>query len=165
MVRHTLETDGHISDEPPDAGLAQIAAGFAARAAVAAAPGSTGEGQRVTRHLATADDVWTLELPPGTLSAAGTIDPVDWGPPTGSAWRITGMSIVLGAGTSLVQVYKETNQVQNLRFQTSASGLWEPSHLYVLYGSRLVVVSTGGGVTIAPWGERIALGFLPTYLA
>jgi hypothetical protein len=161
--------DAYPDAEPggaPDAGLAAISAEFSASAGVAR-PGPAAAAELPRRGpLVKPSDVWLLDLPPGILSAAGTIDIPDWGPPTGWAWRITEVPVVLGTGTTLVQFYTQSAAgLASLIFQTSASGLWEPAHLYLRNGSRLVVVATGGGVTISPRGEMISLHFLPTYLA
>lgn len=166
--RQLLESDGHYA---PDAGLAAIAAGFEARAGAAAIGGGAEAGMPRAPHaqpLVKPSDTWLLDLPIGFLNAAGTIDEnvvgPDWGPPTGWAWRLTEVTVLFGAGTTLVAFYKNSASGR-LLFQTSQSGLWEPSRLYLSYSERLVAVATGGGVTISPSGERVSLHFLPTYLA
>lgn len=165
--RQLLESDG-----APDAGLAQIAAGFTARAggaAVTAGAGAMGHGASApgpARPPVGPDDVWLLDMPPQVSTAAGTIDPVDWGPPTGWAWRITYVPFVFGAGCTQVTFYTQSGTgAVGLLFQANSSGLWEPGHLYLRNGSRLVAVTTGGGITISPRGEAVAIAYLPTYLA
>lgn len=164
------EHDGQVAaagEGAPDAGMAAIAATFTAQAAAGvlparAAPGLPGPDMDVIGPA----DVWPLRLPPQQNSAGGTLDPVDWGPPAGSgrAWRIDEVIITLGAGTSLVQFYKEAVQAVQLRFQTSGSGIWEPSMLMLLPGERLLAITTGGGATFAIEGEQIATRVLPRYL-
>lgn len=158
--------------EPAPVGLAAIAAEFSAgagpvmAAARAGAAVDTPEAPHHAGALVSADDVWPVTLPVGSNTAAGTIDPPDWGPPTGWAWRITEVPIILGTGTSLVQIFTESAlSGRGPLIQVNASALWEPSRLILIYGERLVAVATGGGVTISPRGERIRLAFLPTYLA
>jgi hypothetical protein len=155
----------------PDAGLAAIAAGFTATAGVATArPPAAGQHADHPEHAparrgeVTPWDVWPLRLPPVSATAATNFDPVDWGPPTGRAWRLSEVIITLN-GASLVSFYKEAIQPVNLRFQTSVSGVWEPRAMYLLPGERLIAAFTGGGAIVAVEGEQIALDFLPRYLA
>lgn len=151
------------SDQPPpapDAGLAAIAAGFAAQA------GGNGHEEREpgTAPRIQPHEVWPLRLPPASIAAAGTIDPVDWGAPTGRAWHITYISVVFGAGATSATVYRESAQPVNQRFVFTATGIWEPRLLILLAQERLVVVSAGGGVTVALDGVQIDAGRLPEYL-
>lgn len=168
--RRLLESD-RVDTRAPDAGLAAISAAFGAHAGAAAAghpDHATQEGykppQPHAEPLVSPEDVWALDMPPGILNAAGTIDQPDWGPPTGYAWRLTEVTVTFLAGTTLVQFFKNA-AAGRLLFQTAAAGLWEPSRAYLLYGERLVAVATGGGVRIDPSGERISLRYLPTYMA
>lgn len=158
--------------EAEPVGLAKISAEFSAGAgpvmagACARADVNGGQPARQDGALVTPDDVWPVIFPVVATAAAGTSDVTDWGPPTGYAWRITEVPIVLGTGTSLVQVFLESALTgKGPVFQTSGSGLWEPSRLFLQYGERLVITTTGGGATLAPRGERIRLSFLPTYMA
>lgn len=162
--------------EPAPVGLAAIAAEFSAgagpvmAAARAGAAVDTPEPGHQGGPLVSSDDVWINPMPVGFLSAAGTIDEnvvgPDWGPPTGWVWRITEVPIILGAGTTLVQIFLEAgNSGKGPIFQTGVSGLWEPSRLFLQYGERMVAVSTAGGVTISPRAERIRTHFAPTYMA
>lgn len=165
MSRHEiLESDGS-----PDAGLAQIAAGFSARAAGAgvtagAEAGVQGGGAHAGPHRPGPEDIWPLRLPVGFLAAAGTLDPVDWGPPVGRVWDINAVVITFGSGTTLVQVYDEAAQPANLLFQTGASGVWHPEDPTFLPGERLVVVSTGGGVTVRIKGTQQSADYEPAHL-
>ena len=165
--RETLETDSR--GQAPDAGLAAIAAGFAARLGVppTAGPAEADPAGPVSapRHLVRPEECWPLRLMPANLTAAGTIDPVDWGPRDGRAWHITEVVITLGAGATLAQVYDEAAQPVNLLFQTTVSGLWEPRQKILLAGERLVFVFTGGGGTVRMEGVQMMAYFLPTYLA
>jgi hypothetical protein len=109
------------------------------------------------------DACWPLRLPPVSATAATNFDPVDWGPPTGRAWRIDEVTITL-SGASSVAFYKEAIQPVNLRFLTSSAGIWEPRFLMLLPGERLIAVFTGGGATVAIEGEQIGLDWLPEYM-
>lgn len=154
-----------------DAGNAAIAARFAAglgpagaSASVTAGGGSPGHGGH-GKPLVSPDDVWPLEMPPGVLAAAGTIDIPDWGPPPGWFWRLTEVTFVFGAGCTLVTLYRNSSQgLASQLFAATSSGLWEPARRYLSNGQRLVAVANGACVII-PDGERIATGFLPTYMA
>lgn len=163
MPRHDLVT---TEDGPaPDAGLAAIAAGFAASAGI----GDGGQPPPAAQAPArpgrpTAWDIWPLRLPPGVLAAAGILDPVDWGPPVGRVWEINAVVITFLAGTTLVQVYDEAAQPANLLFQTAAAGVWKPEDPTFLPGERLVIVSTGGGVVVRIKGNQIAADYEPTHL-
>ena len=164
--RETLVSDGAA----PDAGLAAIAAGFAARLGGGLAAGGTAEADPAgpvaapARHVRP-EECWPLRLMPASIAAAGTIDPVDWGPRDGRAWHITEVVITLGAGATLAAVYSEAVQPVNLLFQTTVSGLWEPRQKILLAGERLVFVFTGGGGTVRMEGVQMMAYFLPTYLA
>ncbi len=161
--RQLLETDGGGT---PDFGLAQIAAGFTAqaRAAVGAPQADTPADSGPRAGAVSPDDVWLLALPPQQNTAAGTLDPVDWGPPPGWVWRITYVPFLFGSGTTNVAFYLNSALAFPL-FEFTASATWEPGHLYLQNGERLVAVTTGGGASILVRGERIATHFLPTYLA
>lgn len=156
---------GEVRDAP-DAGMAEIQAGFEVRAEVAAGRDlehgdlEGGHGWRPTP-----EDVWLLDIPPLVQTAAGTADPVDWGPAAGSgrAWRFRSVTCTL-QGASLVSVYREAAFGQQLRFQFTQNGVWEPSFLILTGGKRLVVVAAGGGYTLAADGEQIAETALPSYL-
>lgn len=154
---------------PPDAGLAQIDAEFRARAGIASRSGQVQPPSDTERMLSLplvpADAVWPLRLDPQVLTAAGTIDPIEWRPGTGYCWHITEATISLGAGATQVQIFNEGPQTERLFFSTTASGLLEPRLKLVMPGERLIVVSTGGGCTIRIEGVTVALYFLATYLA
>jgi hypothetical protein len=157
--------------QAPDAGNAAIAARFAAGlgpakvAGSAEAGGSTEGGGGGGRGLVSPDDTWLLEMQPGVLAAAGTIDLNDWGPPPGWVWRLTEVTFVFGTGCTLISVYRNSSLGgAALLFQATSSGVWEPSRRFLANGERLVAVANGACV-ISPDGERIATGFLPTYLA
>lgn len=155
----------------PDAGNAAIAARFAAGlgpagvSASAQAGGSASGGGGGGKGLVSPDDTWLLEMPPGVLSAAGTIDQTDWGPPPGWIWRLTEVTFVFGAGCTLISLYRNSSLgAASLLFQATSSGVWEPSRRFLTNGQRLVAVANGACVII-PDGERIATGFFPTYAA
>lgn len=152
-----------------DAGTAAIAARFAAGLGPAGASASVKAGGSAqggsAKSLVSPDDTWLLEMPPGVLSAAGTLDPVDWGPPPGWVWRLTEVTFVFGSGCTLVTLYRNSSLgLASQLFQATSSGLWEPSRRFLTNGERLVAVANGACVII-PDGERIATAFIPTYLA
>ena len=167
-MRRTLEKYEQPPPEgpSPDAGLAAIGAAFTAQlgGGGGAPAGADRERESRPRDRVRPTDVWPLDLPPQSSTAATNFDPVDWGPPTGRAWRIRAVTLTL-SGASLVQVYREAIVPVQLRFQTTGSGVWEPSAHYLLPGKRLIVVFTGGGGTVAIDGEQISLSFLPVYMA
>ena len=165
MPRHDLLA----SDGAPPAGLAAIAAEFSAQAGAASLEGSAAAGVHGSEtharpHRPGPADIWPLRLPVGFLNAAGTLDPVDWGPPAGRVWDINAVVITFGSGTTLVQIYDEAAQPANLLFQTTASGVWKPEDPTFLPGERLVVVSTGGGVTVRIKGTQQAADYEPSHL-
>jgi hypothetical protein len=160
MPRHDLVDSPEVS--APDAGLAAISAGFAA--GIGTAGRRVPEAGHDRPHRPGPADIWPLRLPVGVLAAAGTLDPPDWGPPTGRVWDINAVVITFGAGTTLVQVYDEAAQPANLLFQTGASGVWHPEDPTFLHGERLVVVATGGGVTVRIKGTQQDAGYEPTHL-
>jgi hypothetical protein len=163
MPRHDPGLIDSPEVSPPDAGLAAISAGFAAGLGTGRrAPGHDQDHERPRRPGPA--DIWPLRLPVGFLAAAGTLDPVDWGPPTGRVWDINAVVITFGAGTTLVQVYDEAAQPANLLFQTGASGVWHPEDPTFLHGERLVVVATGGGVTVRIKGTQQSADYEPTHL-
>ena len=169
MPRHELlESDG-----APDAGMAAIAARFAAQAgpagaeATAGAAGAAPAGGHARPHRPGPEDIWPLRLPVLFLNAAGTIDGAtnDWAPPTGRAWEINTLTVTFGAGTTLVQIYDEGAFGAMLLFQTTVGGLLDLGHKILLHGERLVFVSTGGGMTIRLFeGIQMDAGYLPTHL-
>jgi hypothetical protein len=153
----------------PAAGLAAITAEFRAAA-------RTGQINQAARDQACAgsytapsgrpgpDDVWPLYMPPQQVSAAATIDPVDWGPTTGRAWRIEQV-VVTFQGASSVTFYRQAAQLSTLLFVVSQPGVWEPRKLVLVNGARLVAVVAGGGATISCIeGDDIGLHALPWYL-
>ena len=168
MPRHDLlETDG-----APDAGMAAIAARFAAQAgpagveAAAGAAGAAPAGGHAP-HRPGPLEIWPLRLPVLQNTAAGTIDGAvnDWAPPAGRAWEINAIVITFGAGTTQVSIYDEAAQPANLLFQTSTGGLLDLGHKILLHGERLLFVSTGGGMTIRLFeGIQMDAGYLPTHL-
>lgn len=167
MPRHEL-----LSDGAPDAGLAAIAAGFAAQAGplgveAGAEADVRGSEAHAQPHRPRPADIWPLRLPVLFLNAAGTIDGAinDWGPPPGRAWEINTLVITFGTGTTLVQIYDEAAQPANLLFQTATGGLLDLGHKILLHGERLLFVSTGGGMTIRLFeGIQMSADYLPTHL-
>lgn len=159
--RELLETE---PGGAPDAGLASIAADFAARVGGGPAPDAPGQ---VRLHRPGPHEIWPLRLPPLFLAAAGTIDGAnfDWACPTGRAWEINAIVITFGAGTTNVAIYDEAAQPANLLFQTTTGGLLDLGHKILLHGERLLFVSTGGGMTIRLFeGIQMDAGYLPTHL-
>lgn len=167
MPRHDL-----LSDGAPDAGLAQIAAGFAAQAGPLSVDAGAGAGVRGSEAHGRPPrpgpwDIWPLRLPVLASAAAGTIDGAtnDWGPPAGRAWEINTLVITFGAGTTQVSIYDEAAQGAQLLFQTSTGGLLDLGHKILLHGERLLFVSTGGGMTIRLFeGIQMSADYLPTHL-
>lgn len=99
-----------------------------------------------------------LNLPPAQSVAAGTLDPPDsWQPRQGWLWRIEELIIALGAGATQASVYRDAPTPINLLLQTSTGGLWEPKRLLIMPGSRLVVTSVGGGVTVRIEGVEVSM--------
>lgn len=159
-----LEDGAAAAPAAPDAGLAQIAAQFTAglggpRPHPGAGGGDAGPAVAKFRPW----QIWALRLPPQSIQAAGTADPVDWGPPTGRAWRIEEVTVTLVTAT-LVQFYKEAAQPVNLRFQTAVSGVWEPKNQILLPGERLICVVTGGAANVAIEGLQMDLDILPDHV-
>lgn len=163
-----------LADRPPeapgpDAGLAAIAAEFHATAAAGAAVSGAaddidydgGGGGAWRRPPPSA--CWPLRVSPQQATAATNYDPVDWGPPTGRAWRID-MVVITLSGASQVSFYKEAIQPVNLRFQTTTSGVWEPRMLMMVPGERLIATFTGGGAIVAIEGEQIDIDWLAAYM-
>jgi hypothetical protein len=92
-----------------------------------------------------------IEIPPGQLATAGTLDDPDrYGPRAGFAWRVLGISFILLAGTTSFTVWMDSpNDPTNEVFASTVSGRWEPSHFFLLPGRRLVYTSVGGGLTVS----------------
>lgn len=108
-----------------------------------------------------------IDLAPAQTTTAGQVTnpPDGWGPQDGLAWRVFSWTVALGAGTTSASVYRDAVVPNNLLFQFNGSGLWEPTHTYLLPGQQLVWNSVGGGITLSGGrGLEIALDELPRYL-
>lgn len=109
-----------------------------------------------------------INLPGAQTNAAGVIDDPDrWGPRQGWAWRLMGWTVILGSGTTSATIWEDSvNDPTNEAFSMTVSGRWEPSHYYLLPGSRFVWQSAGGGITLSKAKVvEFALDLLPQVLA
>lgn len=109
-----------------------------------------------------------IEIPGQQNNAAGVItDPDRLGPRDGWAWRVFGVGVQLGAGTTAWNVYYDSvNDPTNWIFGGSVSGRWEPSHFYLMPNRLLVYQSVGGGITVGKGcAVEIAVPFLPDYMS
>lgn len=106
-----------------------------------------------------------VDIFPQANNAAGTLDDPDrWGPHAGWAWEITWLMLVLGAGATAVTVYRDAAIPTNEMFTTAVTVRWEPRKTRLMPGSRLIVVSAGGGVSVNGQAEEVALDWMPEHI-
>jgi hypothetical protein len=154
---------------PPGPGAeAEAAAGLA----VVARLGASIDGlcDRLDRQARIDRAAWKLVHPiepAGSQSAAaGPISDERWGPQSGWAWRVFGVSVTLGAGATRWDVYYDSpNDPTNWIFGAATSSRWEPSHFYLMPERSLVFTGTGGGITVSKWAAaEIDVRVLAWYL-
>lgn len=175
----------------PDEGMAELQRRMTAAQPGAGAAAGAGAGVDVfvrlaaalesntdalTRRTAAGQWAWEHVHPaeaPGSqvntagANAAGTYAAPDlWGPRQGWAWRVGGVSVILGTGTTSFAIWQDSpGDPTNELFSSTVSGRWEPQRFIMLPGSFLVYTAVGGGITVGKMKvEEIAIAHLPRYL-
>jgi hypothetical protein len=106
-----------------------------------------------------------VPIPGKFLNAAGTIDePAHLSPHGGYAWHIRRLTVVFGAGTTQVNVFRDVVDNSQLIVQFTASGIFEPAGEFLFDTQRLVYQAVGGGATINGWAIQVQKAWLSTYL-
>ena len=167
LARRSQAAAGQAAAGPPEAGPGAGAELEVFGRLAVALDGNTAE---MRRHHSGPRIPWEachpVTLAPAQSSAAGTLaDPERWGPRSGWAWQVTGLTVQLGAGASQWSIYQDAVSPTNLKMQNTVSGLWEPKGWILLPGMQIVYAGTGGGIIVSIGSAiEVSLDWLADYL-